>query len=106
MEFLDPSPALLIGSLTDRLLLFVLLILSLAVHEFGHAWTALKLGDDTAQKLGRVTLNPVPHLDPVFSVLLPLALVLSGAPFLFGAGGNVPPGLAKIARAGIEVFVL
>jgi Zn-dependent protease len=70
--------------------LFGILVLSLAVHEFGHAWTARKLGDPTAERLGRVTLNPIPHLDPVFSVVLPLAMILSGSGYIFGAGKPVP----------------
>jgi len=78
------------ADLVDKLCWFGLLILALAIHEFGHAWTALKLGDDTAQRLGRVTLNPLPHLDPMFSVFLPLAMLLSNSPILFGAGRPVP----------------
>jgi Zn-dependent protease len=55
-----------------RLLNFIVLVLSLTVHEFFHAWTAWKLGDDTAARMGRMTLNPIPHIDIFGTILLPL----------------------------------
>lgn len=55
-----------------RLLNFIVLVLSLTVHEFFHAWTAHRLGDDTAARMGRLTLNPLPHLDLFGTVILPL----------------------------------
>ena len=63
--------------LLDRLMFYIPLLLSLTVHEWAHAWTAWKLGDDTARMLGRVSLNPVDHIDPVGTLLLPLL----GIPF-------------------------
>ncbi|RRA47576.1 site-2 protease family protein [Acidipila sp. EB88] len=57
---------------------FVLLLFSLSLHEAAHAWTASRLGDQTARMLGRVTLNPVKHIDPVGTVLLPLAMLFLG----------------------------
>ncbi len=63
--------------LSDRLILFVPLLLSLTVHEWAHAWTAWRLGDDTARLMGRVSLNPLDHIDPVGTLLLPLL----GVPF-------------------------
>ncbi|MDB4948525.1 MAG: peptidase [Gemmatimonadetes bacterium] len=64
------------------LLTLPLLILSLTVHEFGHAWVALKQGDDTAYRLGRVTLNPAAHIDPIGTLLMPIMAALTGAPLL------------------------
>lgn len=61
----------------NRAIAFIPVMLSLTVHEWAHAWAALQLGDDTAKRLGRVTLNPLAHLDPVGTVLLPLM----GVPF-------------------------
>jgi len=61
---------------------FLVLIFSLSVHEAAHAWSASQLGDDTAKRLGRVTLNPVVHADPIGTVLLPLIAMLSGAPVI------------------------
>ena len=58
---------------------FLVLIFSLSVHEAAHAWSASRLGDDTARRLGRVTLNPVVHVDPIGTLLLPLIGLMSGA---------------------------
>ena len=55
-------------------LVIVLLVISLGIHEAAHGWVALKCGDTTARDLGRITLNPVPHIDPFMTILLPLAL--------------------------------
>ncbi len=54
------------------------LILSLTVHEYAHAWTAWRLGDDTASRAGRLTLNPLVHIDPIGTVLLPLLMIPFG----------------------------
>jgi len=61
---------------------FLVLIFSLSVHEAAHAWSASWLGDDTARRLGRVTLNPVVHIDPIGTLLLPLIAMVSGAPVI------------------------
>ena len=74
----------------EPVLLIVVLIASVVVHEVAHAWQARREGDDTAEKLGRITLNPLPHLDPVGSIIVPLALYLSGTGFLFGWAKPVP----------------
>jgi Zn-dependent protease len=58
-------------------MLFIPLILSLTVHEYAHAWSARKLGDDTAERMGRLSLNPLVHLDLLGTVILPLL----GVPF-------------------------
>ena len=54
---------------------YLLLVALLTFHEFGHAWTAMKCGDDTAKSLGRVSLNPLVHIDPIGTVLLPLLMI-------------------------------
>jgi Zn-dependent protease len=59
--------------------LFVLLF-AITIHEASHAWAAYKMGDPTAHGMGRVSLNPIAHIDPIGTVLLPLVLVLIGAP--------------------------
>ncbi len=65
------------------------LIFAITVHEAAHGWVASKLGDPTAKQLGRLTLNPLPHIDPVGTIILPIAmLVLSG--FIFGWAKPVP----------------
>ncbi len=63
-----------------KVALYVTLLVSLTFHEYGHAWSAKKLGDDTAELMGRLSLNPLVHIDPIFTVLLPLM-------FLFSPGG-------------------
>ena len=68
----------------------VILILSAILHEVMHGFTAFKLGDPTAKILGRLTLNPLPHIDPVMSVIIPALLVFSGSPIIFGAAKPVP----------------
>lgn len=82
----------------DAILLTVVLIFSVVVHEVAHAWQARREGDDTAEKLGRITLNPIPHLDPIGSVLVPLALHFSGSGFLFGWARPVPVNPANYRR--------
>ena len=67
----------------------VLVMLSASVHEFGHAFAAHKLGDDTAKRQGRLTLNPAAHLDPVGSVMLPLIMGIAGGP-VFAFAKPVP----------------
>ena len=58
--------------LRGTILNLIVLVLSLTVHEFFHAWSAWKLGDDTAARMGRLTLNPIPHIDLIGTILLPL----------------------------------
>ena len=64
------------------LLSFPVLLLAFCVHEFMHAWVALKQGDDTAYMLGRVTLDPRAHIDPVGSILFPLVGALTNMPII------------------------
>ena len=68
----------------------VVVVFSITTHEAAHAWAADCLGDSTARRLGRVTLNPRPHIDLVMTILLPGFLLLSGSPFLFGGAKPVP----------------
>lgn len=65
------------------------LIFSVIVHEVAHGWTALRLGDDTAKRDGRLTLDPRPHIDPFLSLLLPAMLILSGSSIIFGGAKPV-----------------
>ncbi len=81
-------PALVIG--------FLVLLLSLTVHEAAHAWTAMRLGDDTARRLGRVSLNPIVHIDPVGTLLLPLIAMASGSGMIFGWAKPTPVNLRNL----------
>jgi len=69
---------------------FPVLIMSIVIHEVAHAWQARREGDFTADQLGRITLNPIPHLDLVGSVLLPLVLILTQSSVFFGWAKPVP----------------
>ena len=73
----------------DFALFIPILIASIVVHEVAHAWQARREGDDTAERLGRITLNPIPHLDLVGSIILPTVLYMSGG-VLFGWAKPVP----------------
>lgn len=74
----------------ELLLIVPVLLFSVVVHEVAHAWQALREGDTTARDLGRITLNPLPHLDPVGSLLVPLLLYFLPGDFLFGWAKPVP----------------
>src|ERR1044071_6083312 len=79
--------------LVDGLIMYLGLIILLTFHEFGHAWMAQICGDDTARLQGRVSLNPIVHIDPIGTVLIPLFALLigpSGAKFLVGWAKPVP----------------
>lgn len=73
----------------EFLILFILLLPVMTVHEFAHGWVASKLGDNTARYSGRVTLNPLAHIDPFWTFLLPLLLYLSSR-FFIAAAKPVP----------------
>jgi Zn-dependent protease len=61
---------------------YVVLLFSLSVHESAHAWTAFRQGDPTARSLGRISLNPLVHIDPIGTVVLPLLMIFTGVPLL------------------------
>jgi Zn-dependent protease len=65
-------------------------IIAITFHEAAHGFVALRFGDDTALRMGRVTFNPVKHIDPFGTILLPALLILSGSRFLFGWAKPVP----------------
>ncbi|MDP4038871.1 MAG: site-2 protease family protein [bacterium] len=68
----------------------VILVVIITVHEFSHAWMAHTLGDLTAKREGRLTLNPLAHIDPFLTLILPISLILLGSPVVFGAAKPVP----------------
>ena len=79
--------------IADGLIQYLMLVALLTFHEFGHAWTAWKCGDDTARLQGRVSLNPLVHIDPIGTVLLPLAIIFlpgSISRFMIGWAKPVP----------------
>ncbi|MEZ5343993.1 MAG: site-2 protease family protein [Pyrinomonadaceae bacterium] len=77
------------AALVSHLIIFLVnLLLAVSVHEAAHAWTSYKFGDDTAYMLGRVTINPVKHTDPIGTLLIPIAAFIFGA--IGGALGSIP----------------
>jgi Zn-dependent protease len=98
---------------TTSIFYFIVLIFSIIVHEVAHGLVAEQEGDPTARNLGRITLNPLKHIDWVGSVILPLFLILSGTNFLVGWAKPVPYNInnlrngrkseAKVALAGVVV---
>jgi Zn-dependent protease len=80
-------------SIDPRLVIegLIILILSIAVHEFGHAWVADKLGDRLPRHEGRVTLNPLPHIDPIGTLLFPAIGLMYGVGFGWGRPVRVNP---------------
>jgi Zn-dependent protease len=93
--------------IVERVLNLIVLLLSLTVHEFFHAFSAWRLGDDTASRMGRLTLNPIPHIDPIGTLLLPLLNAPIGwakpvpvDPSRFRRGVNMARGDMLVSAAG------
>jgi Zn-dependent protease len=92
--------------LLDSLVMWLCFIPIVTFHEFAHAWTAWKLGDDTAHLEGRVTLNPVSHIDLIGTVVVPAFAILlaasgsAAAGFIIGWGRSVPVNLSKLRHRG------
>jgi Zn-dependent protease len=74
---------------------FSIILVSLTIHEAAHAWTADRLGDPTARMLGRVSLNPIVHIDPIGTILLPLVAAISGLPII-GWAKPVPVNISRL----------
>ena len=68
----------------------IILFFSVMIHEIAHGYTAYRFGDPTARLSGRLTLNPLKHIDPLGTIILPLVLYVTGAKFLFGWAKPVP----------------
>jgi Zn-dependent protease len=101
------NPDHAIALLRQLALWSVPLLLAVIAHEVAHGVVALRLGDDTAQRAGRLTLNPLPHIDPIGTVLLPAILLLAGAP-VFGYAKPVPVNYANLRepRRGMVLVAL
>ncbi len=78
----------LVNLLSNLIVYMVVLLMAISCHEAGHAWMSYKYGDDTAYMLGRVTLNPVKHTDPIGTLLIPILGFVLGA--VGGAAGRIP----------------
>jgi Zn-dependent protease len=86
----------------------IILVFSAILHEVAHGFIAYKLGDPTAKIAGRLTLNPLPHIDPVMSVAVPLLLIISHSPLIFGAAKPVPvnPLMLREGRKDVALVAL
>jgi len=96
-------------ALGDAILIIIVLLVSVVLHENAHGWTALALGDPTARVAGRLTLNPIPHLDPFGSLILPALLALTTPGAVFGYAKPVPISPSKLRgtdRWGFAVVAL
>lgn len=83
----------------DNLIIIILVFLpAVILHEYAHGWVAYKLGDPTAKLAGRLTLNPIKHIDPVGTILLPAFLILMRSPILFGWAKPVPVNFLNLYR--------
>jgi len=71
-------------------------VISITSHEAAHGFVADRLGDPTARERGRLTLNPIPHIDLFFTILLPLFLIISGSSFIFGGAKPVPVDVSRL----------
>jgi Zn-dependent protease len=76
-------------SIIEGIISLFVVLFAITVHEASHGWAALKMGDPTAYHMGRITLNPIRHIDPIGTILLPVMLVIMGAP-PFGWAKPVP----------------
>ena len=78
------------------------LIFAITIHEAAHGYAARKFGDNTAYMLGRVSLNPLKHIDPVGTILIPLMLILAGSPYLVGYAKPVPVNFGRLQNPRID----
>ncbi len=83
-------------SLSEILIYGIPLLLAITLHEAAHGYVALYFGDDTAKRMGRISLNPFRHIDLFGTLLLPGFLVLTGSPVLFGYAKPVPVNFARL----------
>lgn len=97
---------LTVANLISLVIVLVPLVIAVVLHELAHGYAAYKLGDPTAYQAGRLTLNPVKHLDPIGSIVLPLMLKLTGSPFVFGWAKPVPVNFSRLRNQRTSVLVV
>jgi Zn-dependent protease len=104
---LPPGFALIGGDVDwlEAVFVIILLIVSLGVHEAAHAWSAWKLGDSTAKDMGRMTINPIVHIDPFMTILLPALCFITGAP-IFGGAKPVPVNFNRLRNPWVDMAVV
>ncbi len=95
-----------IANILNLVIVIVPLVIAVVLHELAHGYAAYRLGDPTAYQAGRLTLNPLKHLDPIGSVLLPVMLKLTGSPFIFGYAKPVPVNFTRLRNQSTGVLVV
>src|SRR6185295_12474750 len=92
------------NALIDGLIFYIGLVVLLTFHEYGHAWMALKCGDDTAKNLGRCSLNPLVHIDPIGTLLIPLIQIFApgAGRFLSGWAKPVPVNISNFRNPKLD----
>jgi Zn-dependent protease len=79
------------GEMVAKIFIIAFLVESIVLHEISHGYVALMFGDHTAQRQGRITFNPIPHIDPIWTIVIPIvAYFLSGGTFMIGGAKPVP----------------
>ena len=88
--------------------IIIILLFSLTLHELMHALVSDWLGDTTARRSGRISLNPLAHIDPFMTLLLPALLILAGSPIIFGAARPVPftPWAVRYGKWGVALVAI
>jgi len=92
------SPEVLGELLRQAALWAVPVLAAVILHEVAHGYVAFRLGDDTAHRMGRLTLNPLPHIDPVGTLLIPGFLLVAGSPWIFGYARPVPVNFGRLRK--------
>ncbi len=85
-------------------LFYVPFLFALCFHEFAHGWTARRLGDPTADMLGRVSMNPIVHMDLMGTVIFPLFAIVGGSPLFFGWAKPVPVNISNLKNPKKDMF--
>ena len=98
-------PMLHLITMPAEFIIIVLLVVSVVLHEVAHGWCAYAYGDPTAKLAGRLSLNPIKHIDPIGSLLVPVFLVITMSSFLFGWAKPVPYNPYNLPSKGAEVMV-
>jgi len=96
-KYSTPSDGINLEETIRQIALWALpVLIAIVFHEVAHGWVANRLGDPTAARMGRLTLNPLAHIDLMGTILLPLLLIISNAPFLFGYAKPVPVNFSNL----------
>ena len=94
------------SDILNFVLMFIPLLFAVTFHEVAHGYAALRFGDHTAKNAGRLSFNPIKHLDPFGSVLLPALLIFSGSPAIFGYAKPVPVNFYNLRNPELGTFVV